>query len=165
MARRKMKGRRPAPEANQVEPKVEEPTPEEVERGEPRDEFDTRGTVDRRLLSKLRAHHSKRPNLSGGDLDAAWDFADAGDETVGGTVATPDQDIVEELGEAAGLTYHDDEPLNIEDKLVKRDRKRWELNPASAQTNLDEGNEDWDPVDDEEEFLEEYGQEVEDEGE
>lgn len=88
----------------------------------------------RRVLEEeLEEHHSQSPKLSGGDLDADWQSANqAGEETVGGSVSTPDQDRVDELGEAVGLTYHDDEPLQGEEKLRKRDRNRWELNPASA---------------------------------
>lgn len=88
----------------------------------------------RRVLEEeLEEHHSQSPMLSGGDLDADWQSANqAGEETVGGSVSTPDQDRVDELGEAVGLTYHDDEPLQGEEKLRRRDRKRWELNPASA---------------------------------
>lgn len=37
--------------------------------------------------------------------------------------------MVSELGEALGIVYKDDEPLNTEEKLRKRDRARWELNP------------------------------------
>ena len=44
-----------------------------------------------------------------------------------------DQDVVEELGQALGYTYEDNEPLRPEDKLEDRDRDRWELNPASAE--------------------------------
>jgi len=88
----------------------------------------------RRVLEEeLEEHHSQSPRLSGGDLDADWQSANqAGEETVGGSASTPDQDRVDELGEAVGLTYHDDEPLQGEEKLRKRDRNRWELNPASA---------------------------------
>ncbi|HJQ13265.1 MAG TPA: DUF6335 family protein, partial [Anaerolineales bacterium] len=53
-------------------------------------------------------------------------------ETVGGSVSTPDQDVVDDLGEAAGLTYRDGEPLDYDAKVLDRDRNRWELNPASA---------------------------------
>ena len=84
------------------------------------------------LLEKIRQHHSESPILSGGDVDAAWDQAnDDGEETVGGSTPTPDQDVVDELGEAAGLIYDDYEPLHTADKLEKRDKDRWELNPAS----------------------------------
>lgn len=86
------------------------------------------------LAESLRLHTAESPILSGGDVDAAWDYAnDSGEETVGGTVATPDQDRVDELGEAVGLEYQDEEPLDTEEKLDKRDRNRWELNPASKE--------------------------------
>ncbi len=62
----------------------------------------------------------------------------AGEESVGGSVSTPDQDIVDELGEAAGLTYRDDEALNYDRKVLNRDRDRWELNPASADDEEEE---------------------------
>lgn len=91
------------------------------------------------LEEKLDEHHSESPQLSGGDLDADWQSANqAGEETVGGSVATPDQDIVDELGEAVGLTYGDDEPLGGEEKIRERDRNRWELNPESASEDEDE---------------------------
>jgi len=51
---------------------------------------------------------------------------------VGGSTPTPDQDRVDELGEAVGVTYEDTEPLDIDDKLNKRDKQRWELDPRSA---------------------------------
>jgi hypothetical protein len=95
-----------------------------------RQDFDTgRHELDERLEENL----SESPTLSGGDIDAAWDESDVGEETVGGTTPTPDQDVVDELGEAVGLTYEDDEPLNIDKKLNERDRERWELDPDSAE--------------------------------
>ena len=92
------------------------------------------GTSGRQALEQeLENYHSKSPKLSGGDLDADWEAADAaGEETVGGTTPAPDQDIVEELGEALGITYEDDEPLQGAEKLQRRDRERWELDPKSA---------------------------------
>jgi hypothetical protein len=93
-----------------------------------------------RLMRQLREHHSKTPELSGGDIDADWEGADVGDETVGGSAATPNQDVVEELGEAVGLTYQDNEPLHSEQKLQHRDRKRWELDPASSEDYFDRVN-------------------------
>jgi hypothetical protein len=81
---------------------------------------------------------SKSPQVSAGDLDAAWEDVDgSGEETVGGSTPTPDQDVVDELGQVVGLTYNDDEPLNGEEKLRRRDRHRWELNPASADGDAD----------------------------
>jgi hypothetical protein len=92
------------------------------------------------LKRDLLEHHSRTPKLSAGDLDADWARADIGDETVGGSAPTPDQDIVEELGEAVGLTYEDNEPLHSTEKVGERDRKRWELDPASSEDYNDRVN-------------------------
>lgn len=91
------------------------------------------------LLEELEEHNSLSPRISGGDIDASWQTANvAGEETVGGSSPTPDQDVVDELGAAAGLTYDDDEPLDSDKKVLDRDRNRWELNPASADDQDDE---------------------------
>src|SRR6185295_18312872 len=92
------------------------------------------------LRREMREHHSRTPVLSGGDLDADWARADIGDETVGGSSPTPDQDIVDELGEAVGITYEDNEPLRTAEKVEDRDRKRWELDPASSDDYNDRVN-------------------------
>lgn len=92
------------------------------------------------LRRELREHHSRTPVLSGGDLDADWARADIGEETVGGSAPTPDQDVVDELGEAVGLTYEDNEPLRAAEKVEERDRKRWELDPASSDDYNDRVN-------------------------
>lgn len=87
------------------------------------------------LADTMRTDSSNSPILSGGDIDADWqDAQEDGEETVGGTTPTPDQSRVDELGQAVGLVYQDEEPLHTEDKLQARDRKRWELNPASTET-------------------------------
>jgi hypothetical protein len=84
------------------------------------------------LTRKLRSHTDKSPALSGGDIDADWESADVGEEAVGGQNPTPDQSDVDEIGEAMGVVYQDDEPVDTDDKLEKRDKNPWELNPASA---------------------------------
>ena len=71
--------------------------------------------------------------LSGGDVDAAWDQADVGEEAVGGSNPTPDQDIVDQIGRSLGLEYEDDEELKGAAKLEERDKHRWELDPASSE--------------------------------
>jgi hypothetical protein len=71
--------------------------------------------------------------LTGGDIDAAWDQAETGEETVGGSNPTPDQDIVDEIGKAVGVSYEDAEPLNMTEKVDRRDEQRWELHPASSE--------------------------------
>ncbi len=71
--------------------------------------------------------------LSGGDVDATWSGTDDGEEAVGGSTPTPDQDVVDELGKAVGVTYEDNEPLRFGDKVADRDAQRWELDPASSE--------------------------------
>jgi hypothetical protein len=75
--------------------------------------------------------------LAGGDIDAAWDQAAAGEETVGGSSPTPDQDLVDEIGKAVGVDYQDAEPLQPTEKLERRDEQRWELHPASSEDFAD----------------------------
>jgi hypothetical protein len=81
--------------------------------------------------------------VAGGDIDAAWDQADAGEETVGGTAPTPDQDIVDEIGRAVGIEYEDAEPLHTTEKVERRDQQRWELHPASSEDFI-ERNQNYD---------------------
>ena len=56
-----------------------------------------------------------------------------GDEAPGGDNSTPDQDIVDDIGKALGVEYQDNEELKGADKVEERDRKRWELDPASSE--------------------------------
>jgi hypothetical protein len=74
------------------------------------------------------------PALTGGDVDADWESAySVGDEAPGGDNPTPDQDIVDDIGRAVGVEYEDNEELKGADKVAKRDRHRWELDPASSE--------------------------------
>ena len=43
------------------------------------------------------------------------------------------EDVVDEVGETAGVTYKDGEELACGDKEMRRDEERWELDPASAE--------------------------------
>ena len=118
------------------------------------------------LLEELDQHNSLSPEITGGDLDASWQTANqAGEETVGGSSPTPDQDIVEELGQAAGLVYRDDEPLDYDAKVLDRDRNRWELNPSSALDDREEDSdeEDLDELDELDDLDEEEAEDLEDE--
>lgn len=88
----------------------------------------------RTMRDRMEEYTSASPTLTGGDIDARWDQAEAvGDEAVGGTVATPDQSIVEELGAAVGLDYDDGVSLQTQDILESRDSQRWELDPMSSE--------------------------------
>lgn len=85
------------------------------------------------LESALLRHTEASPALTAGDLDAKWEDAYAvGDEAPGGDNPTPDQDRVDDIGKALGVTYEDNEELRGSDKVAERDRHRWELDPASS---------------------------------
>jgi len=89
------------------------------------------------LKERLAEHTETSPALTGGDVDADWESAYAvGDEAPGGDNPTPDQDLVDDIGHAIGVEYQDNEELKGEAKIAKRDRNRWELDPASS--------DDWD---------------------
>ena len=85
------------------------------------------------IAQSVREHHGMG-GVSGGDPDV--DIEDAyftGEEAPGGDNPTPDQDVVEDIGKALGVTYDDNEELKGADKLVERDKHRWELDPASSE--------------------------------
>ena len=44
-----------------------------------------------------------------------------------------ENDVVDEIGIALGVTYADDEELSAGEKESERDAHRWELDPASAE--------------------------------
>jgi hypothetical protein len=76
--------------------------------------------------------------LQAGDVDSDARGAYAnGDETPGGDNPTPDQDVVDLIGRALGVEYEDNEELLGANKIAERDRRRWELDPASAEDYKD----------------------------
>ncbi len=84
------------------------------------------------LKERLREHHFTSPADSGGDIDAEWeDASDSGAESVFGHNPTPDQSDAEANAHAMGIDYQDNEPLDILEKIEKRDRDRYELNENS----------------------------------
>jgi hypothetical protein len=100
-------------------------------------DLDRRGSAVRtgraETAQNIREHHGM-DGVTGGDPDV--DIEDAyfaGEEAPGGDNPTPDQDIVEDIGKALGVTYNDNEELKGADKLVERDKHRWEMDPASAE--------------------------------
>jgi len=91
-------------------------------------------TGRRELSEKFHEHTETSPAITGGDIDADWESAySVGDEAPGGDNPTPDQDIVDDIGKALGVQYEDNEELKGEKKISDRDKKRWELDPASAE--------------------------------
>ena len=87
----------------------------------------------RHLQDSINEHTETSPAITGGDVDADWQEAYAvGDEAPGGDNPTPDQDRVDDIGKALGVTYEDNEELKASDKIAERDKHRWELDPASS---------------------------------
>ncbi|MGH9948536.1 MAG: DUF6335 family protein [Pyrinomonadaceae bacterium] len=84
------------------------------------------------LRERLAEHHSSSPRDSGGDIDAQWEEVNSsGSESVFGHNPTPDQSDVEENAHAMGIDFADDEPLDFEKKLSRRDHHRFEMNESS----------------------------------
>jgi hypothetical protein len=86
------------------------------------------------MREKLNEHTETSPSLTAGDVDADWESAySVGDEAPGGDNPTPDQDVVDDIGRAVGVQYDDNEELKGDAKIAKRDKHRWELDPASSE--------------------------------
>ena len=83
---------------------------------------------ERAARAELREYTSSSPALTGGDPDADWRRADsAGEEAPGGTVATPDQSVVDDLGAALGVSRAPDEEFRSSAEILEgRDRNRRE---------------------------------------
>jgi hypothetical protein len=81
------------------------------------------------LLREVIEHHETGPAASAGDMDADWQRAQSsGEEAAGGSVSTPDQDRVDEIGHALGVEQPATAPLRpTEEILEERDRRYWEL--------------------------------------
>jgi uncharacterized protein DUF6335 len=101
-------------------------------------DMNRRGTAARtgraEVAQSLKQHKGMAQTITGGDMDV--DVEDAyftGDEAPGGDNPTPDQDVVDDIGKALGVEYQDNEELKAADKVTERDRKRWELDPASSE--------------------------------
>ena len=80
-----------------------------------------------------RAKKRGMTSVTAGDVDVnAEDAFFTGDEAPGGDNPTPDQDVVDDIGHAIGVQYQDDQELEGGDEVAKRDKHRWELDPASS---------------------------------
>lgn len=130
-----------APSEDEIEPDVEDDTnfgdvPQEYTESYGTGVHDLPGYTagGRTMRQRDRQFNAADPELTGGDVDANYEQAYAvGDEAVGGTVSTPDQDIVDELGAAVGLEMPDRAFLRTNDVLQERDDRRWELDPKSSE--------------------------------
>jgi hypothetical protein len=85
-------------------------------------------------LRELEANPGVGPILTGGDVDADWErAASSGEEAVGGSVATPDQSVVDEIGEALGVPQADEAEVRTSEEILRdRDRRYWDLEWRAA---------------------------------
>ena len=86
------------------------------------------------LMLEREDLHEVTPVLAGGDMDADWARAESsGEEMVGGSEPTPDQDIVDELAHALGVEQDSDAELRTTGEILReRDRLRWRLEAEAA---------------------------------
>ncbi|MBI2215779.1 MAG: hypothetical protein HYU51_00645 [Candidatus Rokubacteria bacterium] len=86
-------------------------------------------------LDERLEHRETSPALSGGDVDADWQGANStGEEAVGGSSATPDQDVVDEIGRALGVEQDTDEEVHTSAEILRaRDRDYWRLEREAAE--------------------------------
>ena len=90
------------------------------------------------LAESREEHKGMSPAITAGDVDVDLENAYfSGDEAPGGDNPTPDQDVVDDIGKALGVEYADNEELKAADKVVERDKHRWELDPASSEDYKD----------------------------
>jgi hypothetical protein len=110
-----------------------EPSDEDLAGPPPREATIIRTDRERRVEEEQAEHTATSPRLTGGDVDADWQRADSvGEEGVGGSVATPDQSNVDELGEALGVPRSPDEPVRTSSEILeRRDRHRLEQEGTS----------------------------------
>ena len=100
------------------------------------DEINHAPKAPHELLERLDEHTDSSPADSGGDIDADWeDVNQTGSEAVFGHNPTPDQSDVEENAHAMGIDFQDNEPLDLLEKMEKRDRDRFELREDSKSSN------------------------------
>jgi uncharacterized protein DUF6335 len=123
MTKKRSRARRPSPPAS-----PRSSSEEDLQGPPPREATILRDDRERRAEEEAAEYHETSPALSGGDVDADWRRADdVGEEAVGGSVATPDQDVVDEIGGALGVPRAPDEEVRPSSEILdERDRKRWE---------------------------------------
>ena len=86
-----------------------------------------------KLAQRYRDDGLADPVVTGGDVDAQVEGAQfSGDESAVSSMPTPEHNVVDDIGRAMGVTYQDNEELKFGEKERSRDKKRWELDPASS---------------------------------
>lgn len=71
-------------------------------------------------------------SVTAGDPDALEYQAEVvGEESIGGTTPTPEQNDVDDIAAAVGIDTQPDRPVAVKDEMDRRDRQRFELDPDS----------------------------------
>ncbi len=84
--------------------------------------------ADRSLNQRMAAG---KPTTMG-DPDAMTEQAKVvGEEAVGGTTPTPDQDNVDDIAASAGINTKAEHPVKVRHEMERRDEHRFELDPES----------------------------------
>jgi hypothetical protein len=123
--RKKARGKRTAKRRTPVRPSRPRPAPAGGD-----DAGETTGSLADRIV-----HTDTAPSLSGGDIDADWQGGQStGEETVGGSVPTPDQDVVDEIGRALGVEQDADAEVRTSGEILgTRRRLYWHLERNAAE--------------------------------
>lgn len=124
------------PDENDIEIYENAPPPDiEIERERNQEAADAPRAPEE-LHERLHENTAASPADSGGDIDAEWEEVNTtGEEAVFGSNPTPDQSDVEANARAMGIDFQDNEPLDVLEKLEKRDRDRFELEEGSKSSS------------------------------
>jgi len=125
------KNRRKPPQRKPARGRASVRSEEDLQGPPPRGATVLRTDRERQEDQRLERHPETSPKLSGGDVDADWErAATVGEEAVGGTVATPDQNVVDDLGDALGVPRSPEEEFRTSQEILEgRDKHRWEQEP------------------------------------
>ena len=100
----------------------------------PYDGITDRNTGIGKEVEKLVQWTGNDAATTGGDIYSNQYQAEVvGEEAVGGTTPTPDQNVTENLEKAVGLEIDDRAFLRTYEILEQRDDRRWELDPQSSE--------------------------------
>ena len=91
-----------------------------------------RSTQAGAVVDTASDHMASGGSTTGGDIDAMSEQAKVvGEEAVGGTTPTPGQNDIDAMAESVGVEMKPEEPIEVTEEILARDRQRWELNPQS----------------------------------
>ncbi len=75
-------------------------------------------------------HMASGQPTTGGDPDAMNEQAKVvGEEAIGGSTPTPDQNNIDDIADATGINITPEEPVEVINEMRQRDNDRFELDP------------------------------------